>query len=250
MEADQEEPMKRFYRLFEKIVIGKRFVSVSPTEKKILLQMAKLGEGTRYDISKKGRISYSVVHSAVDRLRKTHMLHKVRDEQSKRNLKMEVYRLTLAGFLCALASSEGDTETRRNIIENHPRILPNVTGKWNFFKKYKIEEIIASQLHQHAINSFDLVAKELSQGKSEREIRQIITSDFYGDLIGRLPTMLYAREMDEETFRGVMVAFTSDPTLQELTYPLLKKTHEFFCEGVRTCKELLRFYENKKSKRR
>lgn len=66
---------------------------------KILLSLAYDGPQSKYDISKKYKIAYPVVHRATMSLKKTGWIKVVKQQLSKKDVPTKIYGLTSEGLL-------------------------------------------------------------------------------------------------------------------------------------------------------
>jgi DNA-binding transcriptional ArsR family regulator len=106
------------------------------TRPKVLLFLAKNGEGSKWEISRGLKKAYSNVHSTIKELLDLGLIEVKRKRKSAKNPKMEVeyYRLTFSGLFAALLQPKITWEDICEIAERQAKMLPLIFGKWSHFR--------------------------------------------------------------------------------------------------------------------
>ena len=220
--------------------------SLTRPEVRVLLHIARQGEGTRYETSKGEKIPYSIIHDTYGRLLDKCLIRKVREERSIRNLPKDIYGLTPAGLLCALLYLT-PKEFRfvkaqcSEIIQTHGHFFPKITGKWYLFKRGGVENFMGKRLTMKT-GTWPWLARKLSEEIPESEAVKDFTDDFYKDMF--LEELL----SDPKNFFRVVKVWAEDPELREYLYPIAKGYYEEWSESSRLFKKLINHLNPKKSR--
>lgn len=111
---------------------------IPQTYKKVLLQIAKEGPQTKYDVEKKTKVNHASIHEAVKHFLKAGALEGKKVGVTRTGQAKIKYGLTLLG-LC-LTVQTADSRDYDEVILKWKHFLPLVFGKWNHFKSAGLGE--------------------------------------------------------------------------------------------------------------
>ena len=119
------------------------FVEPPRAQFKILLRLAQRGPMTKWQLKKKWKrydsIAYSTVHETIKTLQAVGWVKALREEESEKGLLVKIYGLTLEGILWLLSRLAFPIIDQ--LAGNYKDALPLIFGKWNHFKKFKVDNV-------------------------------------------------------------------------------------------------------------
>lgn len=113
----------------------------------ILEYIARHGEISKWQLAKELEKPYSVIYKNIKKMVMYHLVEVTKVEPSQKNpkIKVEFYNLTVGGLIDFL-NYERPWRYIEEIIQTHSKKLPLIFGKWKFFKRKKLSEIIIDRL--------------------------------------------------------------------------------------------------------
>jgi len=119
------------------------------THYEILAIIADKGSYPQYDLGKAINKSYRTVLRHLELLETYGLIHLLKTEPAKKGGKeRKIYTLTLDGLIALLKLPHifDDPDIIDTLANNFPHLLPLVFGKWSFFKKAGVKDIIVDNL--------------------------------------------------------------------------------------------------------
>jgi len=154
-----------------------KYRSSIETSLKILTLLAVKKESAQYDMPKQIRKDYRTALRHIQNLEKQGLIKLARFEPaSKQGKDRKIYTLTKAGLSAALEGTEiwKDIDT---VANNYREFEPLIFGKWDFFEKKGIMNIIIQRL-QSAVFTFRLQQGKkwyrIQEGPSEEDIKILV----------------------------------------------------------------------------
>lgn len=191
------------------MLVARLISDATKAEKTVLLYLADRGKGTRYDVAKEKKISYSVVHDAFKRLCKRGWIWRVRDEKSERNVPRTVYMPTEKGVLCALLEQPENSNIFKRLAE-HIWILK----KGEIFKRHGTGEIMAEIFLRSSADFLEWADEEGLRNLGGIE-------EFMEGLIPEF--LLESKDKDVLKFSRAMA---EDSDLQKFFFPVVRSYRE------------------------
>jgi len=105
---------------------------MTESQKKVLLQIAKKGPQTKYNVEKETKVNHASVHEAVQHFLHARIFQGEKVGVARTGLPKTKYKLTFLGV--CLAMIVADSQDYDNITMNWGFLFPQVLGKWKHFK--------------------------------------------------------------------------------------------------------------------
>jgi len=165
--------------------------ALSDTDADVLSYLATTRETSRYELKNKIDRAYSGIYRSISKLNEMKLITVTRVEPNQRNREVEVkyYSLTNLGLFNTL----GLVKTWENIdqvAETHKDKYPLVFGKWSFYKKNNILEIIKQRLYNGVLAGINILqhtpAEYIEEFDSEDEIIHQFENDKFQQRMKRL----------------------------------------------------------------
>lgn len=118
---------------------------IPQTYKKVLLQIAKEGPQTKYDVEKKTKVNHASIHEAVKYFIKVGDVEGKKVGVTRTGQAKIRYELTFLGLwrIVEIADSKDYDE----VFPKLKRFLPLIFGKWSYFRSYGLSEELVKALN-------------------------------------------------------------------------------------------------------
>jgi predicted transcriptional regulator len=135
-------------------------------------------EYAQYDLPKKIGKHYRTVLRHLQMLEKYGLVHLVRTEPAKKGGKeRKIYGLKFFGLI-ELLKVPHVFNFIDQIANNYADLLPLILGKWRFFKKHKLEDLVIKRLWDAAKKEVSLIA-ESTETMSEKDLLGFLPSIYH-----------------------------------------------------------------------
>ena len=113
--------------------------------KKVLLQIAREGPQTKYDIEKKTKVNHASVHDAIKHFIKTGVLEGEKVGITRTGQAKTKYKITFAGIWPIIEVIE--SKQYDEIFPKLKHFLPLLFGKWIYFRNHGLSEELVKALN-------------------------------------------------------------------------------------------------------
>lgn len=169
----------------------------------ILVYLACNREKNKWEIKEALKKSYSNIFKTIPKMLANNLIRVSKTEPGNKNpkIKVEYYELTHSGLLTALQALEetGSWKHIDTIAGNYKEMEPLLFGKWNFFIKKGIRNLIIQRLRA-AVRAFSLKQKtwyKIQEGPGGEAIK-ILVGDLTNSVLG-FNRYLHPKNEDQQT---------------------------------------------------